>query len=90
MELCVLQSVSSTRPHALSSSLAVLHLLIPEEPFGVGLSEHLGDHVLGDGSQGVQQLALQPRLHDQQVHVYLGGGRNGNQAERGGGKEKHG
>lgn len=82
MELRLLQSVSSTLHHALSSSLALPHLLIPEEHFGVGLSEHLGDHVLGDGSQGVQQLALQPRLHDQQVHVYLGGGRDGNQAKK--------
>lgn len=33
--------------------------------FPVGPLEHLGDHELGDGSQGVQQLALQPGLHDQ-------------------------
>lgn len=74
VELCVLQSVPSTLHHTLFSSLVVLRLSVPEEQFESGLSEHLGDHVLGDGSQGVQQLALQPGLHDQQIHVYLGEG----------------
>lgn len=74
MELWVLQRVSSTLHQALLSSLVLLRLLVPEEHVELGLSEHLGDHVLGDGSQGVQQFALQPRLHDQQVHLDLGGG----------------
>lgn len=61
--------------------LVVLRLSVPEEHFESHLSEHLGDHVLGDGSQGVQQLALQPGLHDQQIHVYLGEEKNGNPAK---------
>lgn len=66
MELCVPQSVSSTlQPPPPPSSLLLPRLLVPEERFQSGLPEHLGDHELGDGSQGVQQLALQPGLHDQ-------------------------
>lgn len=65
MELCVPQSVSSTLQPQPLSSLLFPRLSVPEECFQSGLSEHLGDHELGDGSQGVQQLALQPGLHDQ-------------------------
>lgn len=67
MELCVPQSVSSTLPPPPPppSSLLLPRLSVPEECFQSGLAEHLGDHELGDGSQGVQQLALQPGLHDQ-------------------------
>lgn len=31
----------------------------------------LGDHVLSDCSECVEQLSLQPCLHHQQVHMYL-------------------
>lgn len=57
----------------------VVRLSVPEERCGSGLlpPEHLGDHVLGDGPQGVQQLALQPGLHDQQIHLRLGEGERG-------------
>lgn len=29
------------------------------------------NHELSDGSEAVEQLRLQPRLHDQQIHVNL-------------------
>lgn len=74
VELCVLASASSTLHRAQLSSLRGLRLSVPEGHVEPALSQHLGDHVLGDGSQGVQQLALQPGLHDQQIHVYLGEG----------------
>lgn len=68
-------SASPARRPTRCSPASQFCLSAPEEPFEPGLPEHLGDHVLGDGSQGVQQLALQPRLHDQQIHVYLGEGK---------------
>lgn len=40
------------------------------DALGLGCSSS-GDHVLGDGSERIQQLRLQPRLHDEQVYVDL-------------------
>lgn len=38
---------------------------------GLVWAQLLGYHVLCDGSEGIEQLRLQPGLHDQQVHMDL-------------------
>ena len=55
----------------ISLSLCLWASLYRRRVLAERLSDCLGDHVLSDGSQSVQQLSLQPGLHDQQVHVYL-------------------
>lgn len=42
-----------------------LGLSVPVESLTLCLPEHLGDHVLRDGSQGIQKLRLKPGLHDE-------------------------
>lgn len=53
-DFCVPQSATASPRHCLL--LFILRVLT---------LRLLGDHVLSDGSQSVQQLALQPGLHDQ-------------------------
>lgn len=45
--------------------LTSLALCTNEQFQNVFVFKHLGNHILSDGSESVQQLRLQPRLHDQ-------------------------